>query len=423
MTILYVTLIKRYKYLVHVLVWFFSLILSSCIIIIEVRLKIDKNYLLQSIASIPFYFAVLFLFEGSIAQKTFLAFMDFTATSFLSSFSIWISSMLFFGETQPFAQYMINLVINLSLLAFYILSVRRRVQEMLFYFRESNALYALFPFLSFIFFRMIFGTENISGSVPQFLRMLLYIANVVLVYYILFSHFTVLYYRLQADNFLIQAEQRLWLQKKYYEEVSKGIETQQKLLHDTRHHLITIATLARSEKNSKIEHYLEGLLNSYSTPDIRKYCANLIINATIGGYAKIAEEKGIAISIDVDFPEIIDINEYELCTLIGNTLENAIEACERIPKSSILHEKMFVDMKSKTEIDRLIIRVENSFYGESVKNDRDFRSEKNSGIGLKSVRKVVDIHNGSMSCNRKGNVFVFSAVLCLKELTKIEIPQ
>ena len=202
--------------------------------------------------------------------------------------------------------------------------------------------------------------------------------------------------------------------KQYYEEMTRGVEAQRKILHDTRHHLITIASLAGTGNAGKIEQYIEDLLDYYRSPDIKRYCANSAINATICGYAKIAKANGIDFSIDVDFPERIGIDDYELCTLIGNTFENAIHACALIPVESKLHGERFIDIKSRTENQRLIIRVENTFQDNRQKDD-DGRIDRRSGIGLKSVRKVVDMHKGSMSCERHENIFIFSAVLCLHD--------
>lgn len=412
----YGTLTKRRGLVIHIVARGIATVFAFGILWLWDSVGLDRfSYLRQCVSTVFYYLSCLYLFKESFAQKTFLYFMDFSATSFVASLSSWIALRLPFGESPRKVKTILFIAILVLLLPLYFRFLRNRVREMLFLFKQSKPFYAAFPFLSFLFFAVSFGPVNTPDSLTWFMKMLLYVSLVVLTYYLLFSHFYVVYDRLKTEGELTQAEQRLHLQKKYYEEVDKSIETQQKLLHDTRHHLLAMATLAKAGDASAVDQYIERFLASYDSPGPRRYCRNTVINAILGGYAKVAEEGNIAVSVDIDFPEEnIGIDEYELCILMGNIFENAIEACQRIPPASELYGGRFISIKARTENRRLVVRLENSFQGDPGTESVDLRSSKGSGIGLKSVRKVVDRYEGSMSCDRRENVFIFSAVLCLK---------
>lgn len=340
--------------------------------------------------------------------------MDYSATSFLSSFCIWIVAKLHFGNLKDLAASLLYCLIIIILLPIYFRYIRPRVRQILYLFRKSNPLYAAFPFLSFVLFTILFGPIAVPETTSWFVSMILYAALIILTYYILFSHFTTVYDNLQADGDLVLAERQLTLQKRYYEEVDKGIQAQNKLLHDVRHHMIALSTLTKAEDYKAIDQYMETLLDAYDPPGIRRFCKNAAANAIIGGYVNMAQEHGIMTRTDLDLPARIGMDDYELCTLFGNTIENAIEACERIPKTSALYEKRYIDIRSKIDKGRLVVRIENTFLDDPKRKDQGFSSSKGSGIGLESVRAAVELYQGSMSCERQDALFVFSAVLRLR---------
>ncbi|HPS45433.1 MAG TPA: ATP-binding protein, partial [Treponemataceae bacterium] len=164
--------------------------------------------------------------------------------------------------------------------------------------------------------------------------------------------------------------------------------------------------------------YLDRLLGDGFVAPQKRYCANPVANAVIGGYIEIAETRGITVATDIDLPVDIRIDEYELCALLGNAIENAIEACQRIPPESERYPGKRIDIRVRGEPSRLVIRIENSF--QPLPGDREglFPSSKGarSGIGLESMRTIVENHRGALNCERKGDTFVFSAVLGLESL-------
>lgn len=405
----YATLTKRRGLAAHVLARGAAAVLTVLAILALRRLGLLRYYGLRAVATLPFFASCLYLFEESVAQKTFLYFMDYSANALLSTLCLWIAAMLPLGSFEDLASSALYVLVVIVFLPLYYKRIRSRVRKMLFLFRNSDPLYAAFPVLSFAFFAIVFGPVNVDSSLRWFLTMTLFAAVTVLTYVILFSHFTTVYDRLQAEGDALRAGRQLVLQRKYYEEVQRGLSAQGKLLHDARHHLVAVASMARSGDCAAAERYAAGLEEHYAGTGAASYCENAVVDAVIGGYIGRAEAEGIAVSTDLDLPAAIGIDEYELCSFFGNALENAVEACERIPELSPLRSSRFVSIAARLEGGRLAVRVENRFPGETGRGDQGFSSSKGSGIGLESMRAVVDKYRGSMSCERRGTVFALSA--------------
>jgi len=260
------------------------------------------------------------------------------------------------------------------------------------------------------------GPLNPAVSLSQFLTMTLFVCFILLTFYLMITHFHTVVSRMQAENNLMHAERQLVLQKKFYAEVEKGIRTQNERLHDTRHHLLALSGMASDGNNAALNQYLSRLLEQQGKGITARYCENDVANSVIGGYISIAEDRKIAVSVELDLPANMGIDEYELCTLFGNTLENAIEACERIPEDMPLFRTRYIRIKSRVEQDRLTIRIENSCMKDPAAEQNSFASSKGNrgGIGLQSIQTVTDLYRGCMNCEKQENTFIFSAVLCLK---------
>lgn len=363
------------------------------------------------------YASCLILFKESLAQKTFLYFADWGISSFLSSTCAWIASWLAGGDGgEPAIRALIYAAAYLVALPLYLRCLRGRVREMLALFQKGNPLYAAYPVLAFVVFIVLFGPAREPPSAHWFAVMVLFECIVLFSYYLLFSQIHAVVDRVRAEDHLRATERHAQSRRKYYEEVELGLRRQRELLHDTRHHLVAMSSLLERGDHDRLGAYLRGLLEKTGSEYSKRYCANEMANAIIGGYIRIAEEDGIAVSVELDLPESVGIGDFELCTVFGNALENAIEACQRIPESSTGRAARFINLKSRVDKGRLVVRIENSFDSALALEGGRPRSSKGElgGVGLDSIAGVVDRHHGSSSIEASGSTFILSAVLCLE---------
>lgn len=413
----YATLTKRRSIPEHILVRVLALCGALGSFYLMRRLGIHDVFLYY-LCTIPVFIPCAVLFTETFAQKVFFCFTSWGVTTFLSSVCNYLAVWITQGHAAYPLRYVLYIAISALVLLLYYRYVRAGYRTLLSHLAKGNPAFAAFPVLAFVLLSLIFTPFETSLSPVKFLEMLLFEGSTIFSYYIMASHFTAIYNRSQYETRLENAERIVSLQKKYYTEMEKGIVAQGKLMHDARHQYVVLSTLAQSGDYATLGEYLDRLLGEDFIAPQKRYCANPVANAVIGGYVEIAESKGIAVSTDIDLPADIRIDEYELCALLGNAIENAIEACQRIPPESERYPGKRIDIKARGETSRLVIRIENSF--QPLPEDRDgyFPSSKGSrsGIGLESMRAIAEKYRGALNCERKGDTFVFSAVLGLESI-------
>ena len=168
---------------------------------------------------------------------------------------------------------------------------RFRLREMLHIMERGNPIYAAFPFVAYVLFSCLFNPYAKIDSFSRFIVLLLFESFIFFMYYLLNTHSYAVYGRIQAEEKLRNTEKLFMMQKKYYEEIDRNVRAQRERLHDMRHHLIAVDSLARIGDCVAINQYVEQLIANYGRQIMKRYCENTVANAVIGGYIEIAQEK------------------------------------------------------------------------------------------------------------------------------------
>jgi sensor histidine kinase regulating citrate/malate metabolism len=128
-------------------------------------------------------------------------------------------------------------------------------------------------------------------------------------------------------------------------------------------------------------------------------------------YAAAARNEGIESSLQFALPgELDDTVESDLCIIVGNLLENAVEACRRMENGA-----RFIRLNSRLEYGTLTITADNSFNGNIWEKDGVFLSSKREGegVGLSSVAAVAKKYGGRARFEAKDGVFQASVYVRL----------
>lgn len=126
---------------------------------------------------------------------------------------------------------------------------------------------------------------------------------------------------------------------------------------------------------------------------------NSVVSVIMNEYLEITEDADIPFDYDVSVPQKLGISAVDLYVLLGNTLENAVEAC-----GSVSVEERYIRIQMRTYRSILFYQIENPYAKEYSQRNRG----KNHGYGLQNVRKCVEKYNGHMSISQDGNKFVLS---------------
>lgn len=199
----------------------------------------------------------------------------------------------------------------------------------------------------------------------------------------------------------------------YAESIRKQYEEMRSIRHDMKQHLAVISRLANEGDISGAAEYAAECSNLLEAVDIFVDVKNNFINAILNSKLSIAKSKGITVLCSSS-SDISGICEHDLCILLGNMLDNAIEAAEKIQGAKFIEVSILVDE------DKLNICVSNSIASSVLKNNPKLKTSKSNkalhGFGIRSIWHIAEKYNGSLDFYEEELVFNCRVLLFKKEL-------
>ncbi len=211
--------------------------------------------------------------------------------------------------------------------------------------------------------------------------------------------------KLLLENKIKNINDVLEIQKVLFPVIIEKEEEIKKINHDLRHHMTIIHQFILDKNYIKLKEYVESLSKTTSIHFQKSFCSNYIIDMILRLYYKLAEDNKITIYINANIPNDLDIDDLDICVIISNILENALEASLKIPI-----DKRIIQINIKYKMNHLGIFVKNAFDGIPVKNIGIFIPTKSkSNIGLISVNDICKKYNGSLHLSND-NFFFYTEV-------------
>ena len=199
---------------------------------------------------------------------------------------------------------------------------------------------------------------------------------------------------------------QLIMQTEYTQQISSQASENRKLNHDFRQHLRTISIMAENAGAGNLLNYLKQISKNIETIQNKSnapFCSNPAVDALLQYYYDQAEKKNIESDIRFILPERIPLSDVDLCTILGNLLENALEGCDS------LHDQRIIALKCKEEPSALYLVVENTYDGRIKKHNGRFLSRKSGelrmGIGLQSVYDILTRYGGTLDVYPMDHIF------------------
>ena len=195
----------------------------------------------------------------------------------------------------------------------------------------------------------------------------------------------------------------------HYQEVDTMYRQIRGWRHDYRNHIQAMKALAASGDLDGIKSYLEQLDTDLQTVDTVIKSGNPMADAIINSKISLAKSKYIPVKIDAHIPVKLKTSELDLCCILGNLFDNAIEASLQLPEEQRMI-RVYMDMKNT----QLYISFTNFTAGKKLsKLGRRFRSTKGKGHGLGLVRidNIVERLDGYLSRNSEDGAFTTEILL------------
>ena len=184
----------------------------------------------------------------------------------------------------------------------------------------------------------------------------------------------------------------LEVQESQYRRQSRYLEATARTRHDFRQTIRTLKALSDAGEYEKLDEYLSNYVESMPENDVVQYCRNNAVNALLNFYARAAGPEGVDLNLSVDLPEQLSVDDVDLCTMLGNILENALIAAKDAPEG-----KRWIDLVVTTQFGvQLLIVATNGMAGNLKVRNGTYLSttHQGAGIGLNSIRSTATRYGG-----------------------------
>ena len=201
-----------------------------------------------------------------------------------------------------------------------------------------------------------------------------------------------------------QMEQQIRFQKEKYEQLSESYRNNRRLIHDVKKHYFSIQEYIRCNNLQGLLEYTHSAIDDLESTYVKYNTGNLVIDSLLANYDTVYEANHIHFSVhlNVDCGQI-PIKDYDLCIVLGNLLDNALQANDKI---EILEREVLIEIET-TENSKFRIHSENPL------PEHDFDVQKNilhHGYGLENMKKVVSENHGFVTI-RTAEYFVIDILI------------
>ena len=240
------------------------------------------------------------------------------------------------------------------------------------------------------------------------LNTVFYIENKTVLFQDIFSHINLVFLSLSGLIILVYLVGGVLLNVKtkeaeYKENYYNKVEYNQKKVRELRHNLINQIIILKSQVDAsniaEADKIMDDIIAEAQQTKMDIYTENVAVNYMLN--SKIDESKIYDVNwkLDIKVPQEINIDMRDIGTVLGNILDNAIEACSMLENGEkVIIVNMFYQKGN------IVMYVKNPKNVSGISMNTWKRDKENHGLGLESVKKIVDKYNGIVTCEDK-NIF------------------
>lgn len=176
--------------------------------------------------------------------------------------------------------------------------------------------------------------------------------------------------------------------------------------HDLRHHLRYISACIDNGENERAKSYISDICNEIEAQRVVRYCENETVNLVLSAFAGRAEKLGVEFTVRGGIPNDVSASDLDLCVLLSNALENALNACAPIAASG---EKcaIAVEFRCAEPTGNLFVQITNPVRGEvKFENGLPVSAREGHGIGVRSISAIVERNGGICSFLTESGRFI-----------------
>ena len=263
-------------------------------------------------------------------------------------------------------------------------------------------LFLIVPLFSIFLVNVL--TQESEKNIYYFISIIgLLFLNVLLIY--LFDH---IIDRFQFLHENAQLQQQMDYQDANYEKTVHSFKSIKRIIHDTNQQFLYIeACIQRNETAAALEH-IKATLNKVEDAYHRANTGNLVIDALVTNTLNIGQANGIRIDTELGlYSQDVPIDRYDLCVVLGNMLDNAVEASKKIK----LAEDRYIGIKIQSNESALFLHIVNATDNEVAQLRTRKPNPEFHGIGLTNIARISEKYGGNMTMESKNKTFHNMVVL------------
>lgn len=232
---------------------------------------------------------------------------------------------------------------------------------------------------------------------------------------ILLLNFSVFYlYDKVSELFLEQSEKLLFAeQNKYYEKqldiMKSSLEATQSIRHDMKNHLLALRSLSQNHCHDELLQCLNDVITACEDQTVFARSGNVIVDSILNFKLQEVSKLEAEIFLDINLSNDLQIPAFDMATILGNLLDNAIDALKTI------EDRRMISIKIKHSKGQFIIKVSNTFNGIVIERENNLFTRKKEdgshGLGIKNIKRILEKYNGSMDIEY--NATTFTSILLM----------
>lgn len=197
-------------------------------------------------------------------------------------------------------------------------------------------------------------------------------------------------------NTLLRAQ--ISAQESYIAEAKQKYEVTKAFRHDFRNHIIALRGLIDKNELEKARRYIDRFETIDKELAFLVTTGNIVVDILLSEKLSYAQKIGIDVRCDVSIPNIVRLDDFDLCAIFANAIDNAIKAC-----ASLEDKDKFINIIAKQNNSFLIIDMQNNYKVEKV--------SQGSGIGLSTIQIIADKYHGVVEISTDKSIFRISIIL------------
>ena len=177
--------------------------------------------------------------------------------------------------------------------------------------------------------------------------------------------------------------------------------------HNMRHDMTAIDALLAVDNVQQARDYIKETVDNVEALTLRHFCENDLVDLLCSAFCDKAERDGIRLSVDAKLPGELNIPATELCALLSNGLENALNTVSKLSAPD-----RWAELYCSIRANKLLIEIRNPYHGEiTIKDGLPVTDREGHGYGCRSIRSIAEQNKGMCVFEPNNGIFTLRIVM------------